>query len=346
MLKPLVTVIISNQNGAPWLERCFASLRQQTLWEQMEVVLVDNCSVDESVAIARKALPGFRCGSVIENPKDLGFTGGNNVGANAAHADLLFFVNNDAWLEPDCVEKICAGLDAAKADAAAPLVLDYDADTFQTFGGAGFDLLGVGISQKFAPQSVEILTAPGAAFLMRAEAFRRVGGFDEGFFMYAEEGDLSYRVWIAGGRIVTIPGAKVHHRGAAGVNPAGYTKIAERRTSETKRYLTNRNTILCFLKNFQHILFLILIPHLLLLGLEAVVSLALVRRWSFVRKSYLAAVADAFRMLGHVRRWRKRIRGFRKRGDFYMLRFVKLVPGRWGELKQILQHGAPKVDAR
>jgi hypothetical protein len=138
----------------------------------------------------------------------------------------------------------------------------------------------------------------------------------------------------------------MHHRGAAGVNPAGQTRIVESRTSETKRFLANRNGILTLLKNSQHLLLVLLIPHLGVLLLEGVVSLLLVRRWSYVRKAYLEAIVDAFRMMGHVREWRRRIKGFRKRSDFWMLRYIRLRPSRWDEVKRLFRFGVPRVDAR
>ena len=158
--------------------------------------------------------------------------------------------------------------------------------------------------------------------------------------------DLSWRVWISGGKVVDSAAARLHHRGAAVVNPEGKTQTIESRTSETKRFLTNRNGILFLLKNSQHILLLLLIPHLLLLLAEAGVSLVLTRRWSYMRKSYLSAIVQAFRMREHVREWRRRIRGFRQRGDFWMLRFLRLRPSRWAEVERLFKFGPPKVDAK
>jgi len=106
---PLVSVLISNLNGSKWLPRCFESLRKQTILDRMEVIMVDNCSSDDSVAFAQKTLSDFPNGLVLKNPKDLGFTGGNNTGARAARGEFLFITNNDVWLEPDCLERLVAG---------------------------------------------------------------------------------------------------------------------------------------------------------------------------------------------------------------------------------------------
>jgi len=351
MPNPIVTVVISNQNGVQWLPRCLESVRRQTIAERIEIVFVDNVSTDDSVPLARKLLDGFPQATIIENKEDLGFTGGMNKGAFAAKGDSVFLLSNDTWLEEDCLEQLVRVVTEHNADAAMPLVMDYADNTIQTLGADGLDLFGLPSitwppEAKVRGETTEILMAAGCGYWARTDFFKKVEGFDEGHFMFAEEADLSWRIWIAGGKLIRVPAARMHHRGAAGVNPAGETKIIESRTSETKRYLANRNNLLMILKNSQHILLLLILTNVLLLFLEALVNLVLVRRWSYVRKSYLAAIADAFGMLGHVREWRRRIKGLRKRSDFAMLRNLRLRPGRWEDVKQLFKFGMPKVDAK
>ena len=345
--QPQVSVVISNQNGTKWLPRCFEALRRQTVARDLEVIMVDNVSADDSVEIARKAVAQFPWGKVIQNPKDLGFTGGNNAGAEAATAPLIFFLSNDTWLEPDCIEKLLGEFKAAGADAACPVVLDYDSvDTFQSIGSDGIDLCGIPNTSRPMPATGERFTIVGCGFLIRRDLFLKLGEFDLGHFMYAEETDLSWRVWIAGGKIVGVPSARMHHRPSVTTTTVDGESVAETRTSETKRFLANRNGMLIILKNSQHILLLLLLPYLLMLFLEMLASAVLVRRWGYIRKAYLGAVTGAFGMLGHVRQWRRRIRGFRQRGDFWMLRFLRLKPSRWDEAMRLLKIGVPKVEKR
>ena len=72
---------------------------------------------------------------------------------------------------------------------------------------------------------------------------------------------------------------------------------------------------------------------------EALVSLLLVRRWSFVRKAYWDALADCWRLRDHVRAERQRIRRLRRRGDVWMLRFLRWRFNRWDELKRMIRQG-------
>src|SRR5688572_22913168 len=351
MPNPLVTVVISNKNCVQWLPRCLESVRRQTISDRVEVIIVDNVSTDESVPLARKLLSGFPQAAIIENKEDLGFTGGMNTGAFAAKGDNVFLLSNDTWLEEDCLEQLVRVTTEHNADAAQPLVMDYADNTIQTLGADGLDFFGLpSVSPvpeaKARTETTDLFMVAGCGYWVRTDVFRKLGGFDTGQFMFAEETDLSWRIWVAGGKIIRAPAAHMHHRGAAGVNPAGETKMVESRTSETKRYLANRNNILVLLKNSQHILLVLLIPQLLLLLAEAFVSLVLIRRWSYVRKSYFKAMADAFRMLPHVREWRRRIKPIRKRSDFAMLRFLRLRPGRWDDFKRLFHLGVPKVDVR
>lgn len=366
---PLVSVVILNYHGARYLERCLDSLRAQTIFHQLEVIVADNDSRDGSPALAEKLLAGWPRGRFVQNSANLGYCEGNNRAVAHATGRYLFILNFDAWLEPDCLARLVAALETTGAAAASPWVLNYDDDSHQSFGSTGLDLFGL---PNAAPAPAAIRVAgrgepaadkgptnhrdeppvralfcfTGCAFLIERQLFLALGGFDADFFLYSDEADLSWRVWIAGRRIVGVPAARVHHRGAVTANPEGGTRVVESRTTHSKRYYANRNAILLLAKNSQHVLLLLLLPHLLLLALEALAALALVRRWAFVREAYLKAVADAWRMRGHVRAWRRRVRGFRRRGDWWMLRFLRLKPARWEEAAKLFTTGAPKVDAR
>ena len=343
---PELSVVVLNYNGKQWLSRCFESLEKQTIFQQIEVILTDNKSADGSDQFAEQWLSRLQKGRVVQNGANLGYCEANNNGAAAATGKYLLFLNNDTWLEPDCLEKLLAGVEACHADAATPLVLDYDSDNFQSIGGHGIDLFGMAPGLKPVSKTTEIFVACGCSLLISAEMFRRVGGFDPALFIYVDETDLSFRVIIAGGKIVGVPSARLHHRGAAGVNPAGDTKVVEARTTETKRFLANRNGLLLLLKDCQNILLVLLIPQLLLLAVEMVISLVLVRRWSYIRKAYIGAVADCWRLRHHVREWRQRIRGFRQRSDFQMLRYLRLKPNRWEEAIKLIKSGGVKIDPR
>ncbi len=76
---------------------------------------------------------------------------------------------------------------------------------------------------------------------------------------------------------------------------------------------------------------------------EAIAGLALVRRWSFVKRAYWDALVDCWRLRKHILAERRRIRRFRRRGDLWMLRFLRWRFNRWDEVQRLRQFGVPKV---
>jgi GT2 family glycosyltransferase len=340
-----VSVIVLNYNGAAWLERCLHSLRTQTIFHKIEVIVADNASPDGSAELAVQYLKDWPNARVMPNGRNLGFAEGNNRPARLARGRYLFFLNNDAWLEPACIERLLAGVTSAGAVAACPLVLNYEDDSFQSAGAGGFDVFGLATSRRPPSTTRPVLMPEGCGYLIERERFLALGGFDPEFFMFAEEFDLSWRVWIAGGRACVVPEARLHHRGGAQVNPQGGGQVIEFRTSDRKRFFANRNNLLVLLKNAQHLLLLLLPLQLLLLALEAGAALFLVRRWSFVKAAYMDAVVDCWRLRSHVCQQRRLLRGLRKRGDFWMLRFLRGRLNRWDEFLRMLRFGPPKVSA-
>jgi GT2 family glycosyltransferase len=244
------------------------------------------------------------------------------------------------------MEKLVAGTEKLGAAASTPLVLNYPDDSYQDFGFYGFDIFGLPSPSAVATGTREIFIAGGCSYLIRADIFNQLGMFDAEYFIYSDDADLSWRVWLAGHKVAGIFEAKLHHRGAAGVNPSGGITTVEFRTNDRKRFLTNRNCLLTLLKNGQHILLLPVIPLVSLLFLESLAGALLLRRWSFARASFWSVLRDCWRLRGHISRQRKVVADFRKRSDFWMLRFFKLRLNRWDEVKRTIKLGPPRVDAR
>jgi len=345
-MRPLVSVVVLNYNGDRWLERCLRSLQSQTIFSRVEVIVADNLSTDGSDRLGAKLVSGWPNGAFIQHGRNLGYCAGNNQAALAARGDFLFFLNNDAWLEPDCLETLVTGTRQAGAAAACPLILNYDDDAFQSLGAFGFDLFGLATSRRACSETTEVLMPEGCAYLIERKLFQELGGFDSEFFMYVDEFDLSWRVWITGHRAVAVPRARLHHRGAAQVNPQGGGKVVELRTSDSKRFYANRNSLLVLLKGARHLLLMAALLQVGMLALEALAGLVLIRRWTFVRRAYLEALTDCWRLRKHVMSERRRLLPLRRRGDWFMLRFLKWRFNRWDEIQRARQFGLPKVTAK
>lgn len=342
--RPLISAIIINFKGKLWLQRCLRSLQNQTIFDQLEIIVSDNASPDQSGRMAAELMEEWPNGRVIQFEQNYGYSEGNNRAAEQAKGQYLFFLNNDAWLEPDCLERLIQEVRETGAVAAAPLIMDYADNNIQSAGAAGFDIFGLLSPEPDSSKRRDIFVAIGCALLIETELFRKLGGFDDSFFMYADEFDLCWRVWASGGRIILAPSARAHHRGAAAVNPKGFEQVLEIRTCDTKRYYANRNNLLVLLKNSQHLLLALIPLQLMLLATEALAMGVLTRRWSHVWRSYFQAARDCWRLRHHVFAERARFRKLRRRGDLWLFRFLCWRLNRWEELARVRRLGLPNVE--
>src|SRR6478736_2667569 len=240
---PLVSIIIVTYNDGVWLPRCLASLRQQTIYPQLELIVADNASTDSTPATAQGLLKDWPNGRFLSTGGNIGFGPGNNRGATLAHGQYLYFINSDTWFEPDCIEQLYRAAEKNSAPAAAATILEYADDTLIAWGSSGIDCFGNPVSPPANQNPAPIFCIAGF-FFIRKDVFDRIGRFYEQYFMYGEELDISWRLWICGETIAPAFDARVHHLGAVGVNPDGGTKPTENRTSEMKRFYANRNQLL------------------------------------------------------------------------------------------------------
>jgi GT2 family glycosyltransferase len=343
---PVVSVVVLNYNGAKWIGQCIESVFKQTIRGQIELIVADNKSTDGSDVTAEKLVQGHGNCFFVQLGANYGFAEGNNRAAQIARGKYLFFMNNDAWMEPECLQYLVEEVENADAAAGTPYVMNWADNQYQWVYVHGYDLFGLPSFRIPPARTEQLFMPPGCSYLIRRDLFHRIGEFDPHFFMYAEEFDLSWRIWIAGEASVVAPKARIHHRGAADVNPHGGERVVTYQTSESKRYYTNRNCLITLLKDCEHILLLMVPLQVSLLLLEAVVALFLIRRWSFVRRSYIGAIRDAFGDWNAIAKGRERISEIRQRGDFSMLRFFRLRLNRWDELRQTVRMGIPKVAGR
>ncbi len=320
----LVSVIVLNRNGAKWMPGCIASLLKQTIADDIEIIVSDNGSTDGS-----DVWPGPV--RVVQHGRNLFYCEANNIAAKHATGEWLLFLNNDTTLAPECLERLVAACRASNADCATPKILNMADGLYQNDGADGLDWCGLPVKTTRHEVVGDVFTSCGCALFIRRETFDRIGGFDDRLLIYADETDLSWRVWLSGGRVITAPPSIVFHQGGAYIGSG---------TTVFKRYLANRNGILLLAKNAQSFLLLLLVPHLAMLALESLLSIAFTRSFRMFTGSYLAAIRDAFLLLPHVMAWRRKIAALRVRGDWWMAKkFLRLQPARFDDLKA----GIPKI---
>jgi GT2 family glycosyltransferase len=212
---PNVFVVIVTYNGAKWVDPCFSSLRQSCT--PVKTIVVDNGSTDDTLLQIENRFPEV---DVIRSPKNLGFGKANNIGMERAYqqgADYVFLLNQDAWVEPDAVEKIIA---AHKAEPIFGILspmhmngagngLDYNFSTYIAPNKCGN--LYSDIYTNRLKQAYEAPFVNAAAWMVTRECIEKVGGFSPSFFHYGEDDNYAQRLQYHGLRLAVVPAAVIYH---------------------------------------------------------------------------------------------------------------------------------------
>lgn len=249
----MLAVVIVTHQSALHIGETLKGVSEQ-LQEGDELVVVDNASSDGTPDEARAAAAQA---VVVETGSNLGFAGGCHVGAAASSAPLLLFLNPDARPAVGCIEEL-RRIAAARPGWGAwqALVTMDDGATINTAGNVAH-FLGVGWAGRCgepvasAPSDpVEVGFASGAALVVRRDAWQRLGGFDERYFMYCEDLDLGLRLWLTGSAVGVAPAARVEHD-------------YEFAKGERKWFLLERNRWWTLVSDYPARLLLLLAPALL-----------------------------------------------------------------------------------
>jgi GT2 family glycosyltransferase len=205
---PLVSIIIVNYNGKRLLERCLSSVIN-TRYPNYEILVVDNSSSDGSSDLVNEKFPNCR---VIQLENNMGFAIANNVGANAAKGKYAVFLNNDTVVTSDWLDDLVTVLERNSDIAIAQSMLILPSGEVDSAGDFATEFGRTYSSKKFGfdvPR--EILSARGAAMMIKRDFFLQVGGFDEDYFISFEDVELGWRTWILGFRVVMVPSSIVYH---------------------------------------------------------------------------------------------------------------------------------------
>ena len=248
--QPHVAVVILNWNGRDFLSAFLPSV-MATTYRNMEVVVADNGSTDDSLAFLKNAFPSVR---IIQLERNFGFAGGYNRALQQVKAEYFVLLNSDVEVTPGWLEPMVQLLEGEKAVAACqPKILSQSKrDEFEYAGAAGgwLDRYGYPFSKGRVfdvcekdegqyDQQEPIFWASGASLFIRSAVFFECGGFDEYFFAHQEEIDLCWRMQLAGYRIFSCPASVVYHVGG-GTLPRGRS---------LKTYLNFRNNRIMMSKN-------------------------------------------------------------------------------------------------
>lgn len=258
------SVIIPNLNGALWLRESLESIFAQQFGEPFEVIVIDNGSTDESLAIARGYL-GRENYKLIEFERNTGFSVAANAGIRASSAEYAVLFNNDAFAAPDWLRRLVEVADEdEKIFSVGSLMLRYyepeladDAgDYVNIFGWAA--KTGDGMYARRYQRRRRCFSACGGAALYRRSILDEIGLFDEHFFAYYEDVDLGWRANSLGYKNIYCPAAVCRH--ICGATTGG---IKGGRYNDFKSIQSGRNSLLLPYKNEPLLMLLLNLPFLL-----------------------------------------------------------------------------------
>ena len=249
--KKKVAIVILNWNGAALMERFLPSVVRYSPEEMAEVVVADNGSTDDSLALLAGKFPSVR---VVRFDRNYGFAEGYNRALQQIDTPYAVLLNSDVEVTPGWLEAPLRRLDASPEVAAVQpkLLAERARDQFEYAGAAGgfMDKYGYPFCRGRIFQEIEtdrgqydaeadILWATGACLFVRTDVYRAVGGLDAKFFAHQEEIDMCWRMRARGYRLVCTPESVVYHVGGGTLN-------AE---SPRKTFLNFRNNLLMLYKN-------------------------------------------------------------------------------------------------
>jgi GT2 family glycosyltransferase len=224
-----LSIIIVNYNVKHFLEQCLCSVRKAITGMQAEVIVIDNHSTDNSLGYLQKKFPEIQ---FIANKENVGFAKACNQGLHKSTGEFVLFLNPDCIVPEDCFRKCIQFLEShADAGALGIKMLDgrgrFLKESKRAFPSPLTSLYKlIGLSRLF-PRSpvfskyhlghlnenndhaVDVLA--GAFMMLKREVVEKTGGFDETFFMYGEDVDLSYRIQQAGYKNYYFSGSEIIH---------------------------------------------------------------------------------------------------------------------------------------
>lgn len=211
---PLVSIIILNYNAGEYLDSCVKSV-YASKYENYEVILVDNCSTDNSHSRCKEKFNKIK---LIENKKNLGYCEGNNVGIRSASGEYLLILNPDTIVEADFIQKFLnaisefgEGLFQGKNVAMDnQKILRSTGNWINPFGFGYARDKGSKESNKFHDIE-EINYASGTCLFTKKETMKKIGLFDPFLFLYHDDLELGWRASLLDIKSYFVPSVKVRH---------------------------------------------------------------------------------------------------------------------------------------
>jgi GT2 family glycosyltransferase len=248
------SIIIVTHNSAHHLDGCLNSLRTHTNLDDAEIIVVDNASTDNTVSIIESKYPDV---TLIRNSVNNGYSHGNNLGARHSRGEYLVFLNPDTVVAEGWLIAFKSALAGENVGLVTPKMLLLSDPTRINACGHQVHITGIvqcrniGLKADKFQTTEEVDAISGAAFGIKREVFKELGGLDASFFLYIEDSDISWRAWSSGYRCLYVPNSVIYHDYHLRFGPK-------------KLYYFERNRYRLLLRNLRWGTLLVLAPALFL----------------------------------------------------------------------------------
>ena len=211
---PLVSIIVLNYNAGELLLNCINSLKKST-YTNLEILVVDNISSDDSQKKCKEKFPDIK---LIQNDKNLGYCGGNNIGIKQAKGKFIVILNPDTIVEPNCINELILAYNKFGEGLYQPKILSLNEENIIQSTGNMLHVFGFGFArdkgnkvEEKIEEIEEIGYASGTCLFTSREVIDKVGLLDEFLFLYHDDLDLGWRAAQIGINSYYVPKSKIFH---------------------------------------------------------------------------------------------------------------------------------------
>ena len=212
--KSLISIIVLNYNAGELLLNCIDSLKKST-YQNIEILVVDNISSDDSHTKCKKQFPDIK---LIQNRKNLGYCGGNNVGIKEAKGEFIVILNPDTIVEENWLDEMFNAFNEFGDGLYQPKIISLnESDIIQSTGNM-IHVFGFGFARDKGKKIIEkkeeiekIGYASGTCLFTTKKVLEKVGLLDEFLFLYHDDLDLGWRAAQIGINSYYVPKSKIFH---------------------------------------------------------------------------------------------------------------------------------------
>lgn len=258
-----VSIIIINYKTYALTKQCIESVLLHTQSIDYEIILVDNCSGDESSKKLRSDFPKI---TIIENSENIGFGRANNVGISQAKGKYILMLNSDTILTQNAIYEMFSFMEGnLEYSACGCNLVDGNGNNSYSFGNLPtltMEFFKIKFRRYFpvyyknrlsegqtikdgTPNNVGYIS--GADIFIKKDVFDNLGGFDKKIFMYFEETDLFARMHKIGLKSCVLPHTQIIHLEGGSVKNANVNKFKIFETSRMYYYHKHHSGLYCFL---------------------------------------------------------------------------------------------------